>query len=1384
MRSLDFADSVDDLSAEGPSPALLAPESIPFSGPLDTSLSVPEYPLISRALMLDGGSTDAVLDDFDGDGIDDLAVAVSEANLLSVFFGQPDGTFLSYPDRDVSLSGIPVALGVVDRYGNGFKDIVVLQRRLNASSYDSFIRVNTTTWVPTSPLTVTEGAKGLVIGNFTGTSAPEIVVVSEGSDPAVYNGVLQVFRGPTYADSFQIGTGLGTSSVTCGDYDGSGTLDVAVSNTYDLVIEVFLSPLEMGMDPDLVITTSSSPYGLVSGNFNGDSLTDLAVACQGPSSLQFFLQAESTGLPSTASLELSLTVAPSRMVQGDMNSDSKADLLVLSEPECQALGFCQGTSPIWSSTPSFHFPTGSFPRGALIGDLTGDDVADIGVTSARSDWTGSSMSVYPARTEFSNSNHTVWTAFTGRATIMGTGDLNGDGLEDLIAAIPGANAFGYMLGYSELGVRILGYAPDRLIVDDLDGDGLSDVLTSNITEDHAGVDFGDVGLPGTSTDPIELNCSGNLTDIVTGDFDDDGLMDVAAATAEGTVEIFFNTGSVPAFGEPYVVVVSASLPVMALAVGDFDSDGLDDLACTASSQYVLVILQKDAEDTISMPADYTLQATYGPVSRLWAGETTGDGDDDIIAMQSSGERLYVFDQDLFADIVANQTIDLPEAPSFITITDVTDDERSDLLVVYPSADLLFLYRQEGSSLPETPSMTFVTGAGPVWACLGDATGRGVGDLQVLDSQSESVSVFERIVLDVGPTAMFGLSVSEPTEGEPFAFLDESTGYEPIDTWIWTLTYPDLSNQTWDLGPEDMSEVMFVLGDGTYTMRLDVFEPDGDTDWSVLEFSVLEVAPDITLTMSPTGGIYVEFQTVTFLAGAESQDPVVLYEWDFDSPDDEFLPDDETELGEASHSYGEVGSYTVKVRATDSDGSVALVSVTIAVLDAGVLGTFEDDVIVTRDPDATNNITFDASSLASFYPDITSVLWEFGDGSSSLLTGPPSDPVMHTYAPVSDYTVNLTLADDDGNVLEISKTLRMIEPDIDLINPQDGSVVRSGTPITMRVGDDSLPLVSVKYSVNGGELMDFAVQYSISTDGWEDGEYEIVVVAEDIDGNIARKTVLTLIIDDTEPALTLLWEGSEAFGGDRLNITVQVDDASGSVASVILYVTFPGDDPGSQFVMQPAGDGVYYAVVEVPKREGSLRFSINATDLAGNYAVSEVYSVQVELRFMDAAWLYLLAIAVAAALGTGLYFMREKTIAVDETFVIYSDGRLLAHSTRRLKPGMDDQVLSGMFVAVQDFIKDSFKDETSFRLRKLDFGERSVLVEKGEHLFLAVVLHGKASKKVARRMKSVLDDIEDAFSEHLADWDGDLDKVRGVNDRVKRLYSRAPVLPGPLRRDGT
>jgi hypothetical protein len=44
------------------------------------------------------------------------------------------------------------------------------------------------------------------------------------------------------------------------------------------------------------------------------------------------------------------------------------------------------------------------------------------------------------------------------------------------------------------------------------------------------------------------------------------------------------------------------------------------------------------------------------------------------------------------------------------------------------------------------------------------------------------------------------------------------------------------------------------------------------------------------------------------------------------------------------------------------------------------------------------------------------------------------------------------------------------------------------------------------------------------------------------------------------------------------------------------------------------------------------------------------------------------------------------------------------------------------------------------------------------------------------MQRVVAEIERDFGAHLKDWDGDLEKMRGISDIVKKIYSKAPVLP--------
>jgi PKD repeat protein len=511
--------------------------------------------------------------------------------------------------------------------------------------------------------------------------------------------------------------------------------------------------------------------------------------------------------------------------------------------------------------------------------------------------------------------------------------------------------------------------------------------------------------------------------------------------------------------------------------------------------------------------------------------------------------------------------------------------------------------------------------------------------------------------------------------------------------------------------------------------------------------------------------------------------VVEYRWDFDAPGGTFQSDLSTSTNSTVHTYTQTGNYIAMVNVTDSDGSSAETHVIIRIVNKPLVGAFGTDVTITRDQAATNIITFNASLLADKNKDIAETIWSFGDGTSLSYDGAPHAPVVHEYEPVKDYVVNLTVTDDDpeSHSLTIKTTLLLKAPTINLRDLPTHSVVREGTPVDFIIAQGSTPLVSVTYSVRGGEFQEFAAFYTIDTSGWQDGLYDIVVRAEDAAGNVAMSSGIKVVIDTVDPSVTFLTQVSSVYGGDKFNISISVDDANVAPGEVVLYVKLPGDSTFSSYSMYPAGDGVYYRLIDVPTREGTIEYYANVTDLAGNYQVTGIHSATVRLHFLDAAWPFLLAIAVLASLGTGAYFMRETQIAVDETFVIYNDGRLISHSTRRLKPGMDDQVLSGMFAAIQDFVRDSFKDVTSFTLRKLEFGEKSVLIEKGSYLFLAVILHGKASKKVAMKMQRIVDEIEETFADALNEWDGDLDALRGVGDIAKKLYSKAPLLPWLMNR---
>jgi WD40 repeat protein len=126
--------------------------------------------------------------------------------------------------------------------------------------------------------------------------------------------------------------------------------------------------------------------------------------------------------------------------------------------------------------------------------------------------------------------------------------------------------------------------------------------------------------------------------------------------------------------------------------------------------------------------------------------------------------------------------------------------------------------------------------------------------------------------------------------------------------------------------------------------------------------------------------------------------------------------------------------------------------------------------------------------------------------------------------------------------------------------------------------------------------------------------------------------------------------------------------------------------------------------------------------------------------------------------------------IEDVFLMYRDGRLIAHNTRRLRPEVDGDILSGMLTAVTAFVKESFREADTEELNELRYGKTKILIERGEYVCLAVVVSGVASPKMREKMKESVQHISQTYATVLENWDGSVSKLKDINKIVETLIA--------------
>lgn len=193
--------------------------------------------------------------------------------------------------------------------------------------------------------------------------------------------------------------------------------------------------------------------------------------------------------------------------------------------------------------------------------------------------------------------------------------------------------------------------------------------------------------------------------------------------------------------------------------------------------------------------------------------------------------------------------------------------------------------------------------------------------------------------------------------------------------------------------------------GTYDARLAVTDDDGNTDTDRIRIVVENAAP--TAEAGPDRTVRTgEAAAFDGSGSTDSDGTIARYEWDLDG---DGTYDTAGGSPGATRSYASAGTYEVRLRVTDDDGTTATDTATVTVVsnraptaDAG------DDAAVT----VGEGHTFDASGSTDSDGTIVEYRWDLdGDGAIDRRTSNPA--LTHAYGSTGTYDARVTVVDDDG-----------------------------------------------------------------------------------------------------------------------------------------------------------------------------------------------------------------------------------------------------------------------------------------------------------------------------------------------------------------------------------
>jgi len=350
------------------------------------------------------------------------------------------------PRTDYPVGSAPVSVAVAT-FGNGNQDIVT------ANHGDGTV----------------DGSVSILLGGGDGTFGTQIPITIPGA---------AAHSTPT--------------AVAVGDFNNDGNVDLAVTDSANNTVNILLGDGNGGFTGAVSYRTGSGPVALAVEDINRDGIPDLCIVNQGDGttagSVSILIGQGTAGLGNgtfSAKTDFPVGLKPSAIVSADFNGDGLPDLAVTNANNNNVSILLQNADHSFAKEVSYA--TGTGPAGIAAADFNRDGFADLAITN-QADGT---VSILLGNNTGTFATQTAYNAGSGPTGLLAQ-DFTGDGLPDLVVADQAGDNVSVVIGNGDgtftnpLSLPT-GNAPTGLAAADLNNDGTLDLVSANQSSNSATV---------------------------------------------------------------------------------------------------------------------------------------------------------------------------------------------------------------------------------------------------------------------------------------------------------------------------------------------------------------------------------------------------------------------------------------------------------------------------------------------------------------------------------------------------------------------------------------------------------------------------------------------------------------------------------------------------------------------------------------------------------------------------------------------------------------------------------------------------------------------------------------------------------------------------------